>query len=445
MARPNRIELTINTEYLPSWGRYEGVRELIQNAKDAQSDGFPMEIGFNEEKGTLIIISKNATLSRESLLLGTSSKAGGGYIGQFGEGLKLGVLALVRAGCPVTIYTGSGQRMVAKLAKSKKFSSNVLCFDVTEESLNIKGICSERDVVVQVDYLPEWPAFRKRFLFIQAPERGRVVDTLHGQILLDEPGAIYSNGIWVCHQPKLKYGYNTALKVDRDRKMADYNEIVWQTTGMWTDVARDENTENLERFFELVEGDADDVRDIAYLASGTVAARAAERFTRLYGETAYPCASEAEATDLEHLGVRGIVVNKVSYDVLKHHFGNKEELAKKLHAEVTRTIPRDDLDLGEMLSLDWALTTLFKATGANAANVQIAEFRSKTMQGQFKDGGIYIARHMLADKYDTLGVLIHEACHCLGADGEKRHVWAMEKTWQQVCKLLNGEGIQHAK
>jgi len=59
-------------------------------------------------QGVLRIENEGAHLSREALLFGTTSKMGrADLIGKFGEGLKLGVLALVRAGRPVTIRSGS--------------------------------------------------------------------------------------------------------------------------------------------------------------------------------------------------------------------------------------------------------------------------------------------------------------------------------------------------
>jgi hypothetical protein len=33
-----KTELTIKTDYLPNWGAFEGVRELLQNGKDAETE-----------------------------------------------------------------------------------------------------------------------------------------------------------------------------------------------------------------------------------------------------------------------------------------------------------------------------------------------------------------------------------------------------------------------
>src|ERR1700722_2115045 len=94
---PVKLELSIKTNYLPSWGAYEGIRELVQNGADARVELGASFEARHRKPDTLVLENEGATLPHEALLFGHTSKAGrSDLIGKFGEGLKLGVLALVR-------------------------------------------------------------------------------------------------------------------------------------------------------------------------------------------------------------------------------------------------------------------------------------------------------------------------------------------------------------
>ena len=68
----------------------------MQNAFDGDKKGFPMRVHYNKDKKSLHILNEGAKLERKHLLLGETSKADDKeMIGQWGEGLKTGVLALL--------------------------------------------------------------------------------------------------------------------------------------------------------------------------------------------------------------------------------------------------------------------------------------------------------------------------------------------------------------
>ena len=123
--------------YVPEWGLKEGIREIVQNTLDActvanggsrdgvsiqavQTDGRRMgsftiwgkneqELGaimMDQESNTLRLMN-SGTISRMNLLLGGTEKPEGGaaIIGRFGEGMKLAIVALVRVGKQVHIFT----------------------------------------------------------------------------------------------------------------------------------------------------------------------------------------------------------------------------------------------------------------------------------------------------------------------------------------------------
>src|ERR1700691_2357824 len=95
----SKIELTIKADYLPGWGTFEGIRELIQNAKDAETEfSAPMTVRVRNPD-VLVIENEGCTMPYEALLLGHTSKIGHAeMIGHYGEGMKIGILSLLRAG-----------------------------------------------------------------------------------------------------------------------------------------------------------------------------------------------------------------------------------------------------------------------------------------------------------------------------------------------------------
>src|SRR5687767_3339118 len=77
------IELTIKTDYLPSWGSYEGIRELIQNGRDAEIElNAPLKVRHVDRHldpltlPYLSIENVGVTLPYEVLLLGHTTKVG---------------------------------------------------------------------------------------------------------------------------------------------------------------------------------------------------------------------------------------------------------------------------------------------------------------------------------------------------------------------------------
>ncbi|XP_069107413.1 uncharacterized protein [Argopecten irradians] len=167
-----QIALTLTARYASSWGSWEGVRELVQNWHDGIYDSVSQrglsliskyEVMFCEEKtdmfcqvfkaclvdsdtlkevilGRLIykklgsklyLINGCTELHKKILLLGYSGKSSNKeVIGQFGEGLKVGALALVRNGHLVTMET-SKDRWMFDLIHNEEFGEKVLTVVVT--------------------------------------------------------------------------------------------------------------------------------------------------------------------------------------------------------------------------------------------------------------------------------------------------------------------------
>lgn len=222
MAR--NFELTIGPEYIPDWGAWEAIREFVQNTLDSHQAGFKMDIRRNPN-GTLVLSNQGAELEYRHLILGSSSKQGGGFRGQYGEGFKLAMMVMCRMAKrngntepPIRIKTGS-EIWRPTLAWSDKYKTELLNVEVTD---------AKPDGALTV-YIPNisdemWKIIQQRVLDLN--ESIRLKGSTKGEILLGG-GAfakqLYVRGLWVSELSRpTTNGYNlTAVQLDRDRKMAD--------------------------------------------------------------------------------------------------------------------------------------------------------------------------------------------------------------------------------
>lgn len=459
----SKLELSINVKYLPEWGYWEGIRELVQNGKDAETEfNAPLKVTFYNN--TLRIENEGAELTREALLFGTSSKVGrSDMIGKFGEGLKLGVLALVRGGRSVKIRTG-GEVWTAYIARSERYDADVLHFDCKG------GNEEKRRVRVEIDNVStsDWDTVKDRFLFLSKVKQDDRIDTNRGTLLLGDKykGRVFVKGIYVQTSERLSYGYDFRdAEIDRDRKMISSWNLQWETGQICAEAAA-KRPDLLDPFFNMMLDGKSDVAGLEnspYHANKDLQKKVAEKFTAKFGKDALPVATLAESAEIEHLGKKGVIVSKSLGAVLAETLGDKQELQKQLREEVVKTLSWSDLDESQRTSLWEALYLIAVArpdrdvTAAIARGekvvapdklsaqklmelVDVVEFRSPTLMGQFKDGRLLVASRLLADRDLTLETLVHEFSHREGGDGEKGHVAAIEALWRDIVKFLRNGG-----
>lgn len=438
----SRIELSIKTTYLPEWRTEAGIRELIQNAKDAEVEfNSPMKIYHTGN--VLRISNKGVVLPHEALLLGHTTKVDRqDMIGHFGEGLKLGVLALVRAGHVVKILSGE-EIWKPLLVQSANFQAEVLAFDIAKGK-HCGG------VVVEVDKIPlsEWMEMRKSFLFLMDK-----VDSVHvanyGDLLLDPDmrGKLYVKGIFVQYEKKLNFGYNLDnVPTDRDRKVIAQYELGWRLATIWTN-AVSSRVELTDKFYHMLSSWATDLESIgAYSASNLsidVKKRLVKIFTDAFGEDAVPVTNILESKDLAHLGRVGVVVPKNLASLLQTIMGldgGIETLTKILGDETLQLHSWNDLNEMEQRNLEDAIE-IIERTGEKIplSQVEIVTFRSPKVFGLFTKGKIVISKVRLANKALTLCTLIHEYAHHLSEknDGDPLHVAHIEQMWTNVFAILD--------
>jgi hypothetical protein len=438
-----KIELTIKTSYLPNWGAYEGIRELIQNGQDAKVEfGASFDVRYRKDTGVLVVENEGCTLPHEALLFGHTTKVDrSDLIGKFGEGLKLGVLALVRAGHAVKIRSGS-EVWTPKIERSEKFDADVLVFYIE------KGREPKNRVQVEIGNVSEdsWDRMDDHFLFLGKVPAKAQIKTSAGTLLLGEKykGRVYVKGIFVQNSPELHFGYDLYdAQVDRDRKMVDSYDLNSKTQNVWRS-AMASQPDLIGNFIELLETEAADVAGVnewtsTYL-SEDVKDKVAEHFVKRHGEKAIPVPSIADSAEVEHLGKKGVVCPKPLRLVLEQKLGTVADNKQKLAKETIKLYGWSELEDHEKANLERALFLVNGVTPVTLADVDIADFRDEKLLGLWKgaDGGrILLARKILGKRDETLEVLVHEQAHKLGGgDGEKSHVANIERLWSGIVARL---------
>ncbi len=439
------VELTIDSSYLSGnsgWNAAAGIREILQNARDAEIEHrAKLSVSYDAKTRVLRIENRGVTLPRETLLIGCTSKRDRDDLaGQYGEGYKMGTLVLLRAGHTVKFRTGT-ETWTPAIRSSKAFGGReVLVFD-------IEGGRTDKQIVrVDIGNVDpeEWAATRENFLFLYNREIPSV-ETAHGTILTSDKfkGRVYVKGILVTTRHDLAYGYNlTNANLDRDRRILDSYDLESALRNIWL-TAVESRPDMTADFAKLLEKrSAKDLAGMTNWYSDRVPAAAANAvaalFVERYGADAIPVANMAESKDVEHLGVRGVVVPAPLQAVLARKMGDLASVQERLRNEVTESYSWSDLDAAERQNLDEAIVLVNGHAPVTLDEVDIVAFRSKSLQGQFAKGRVLIAKKLLADRRETLATLVHEVAHKNGGDGDKNHVAEIERIWSGIVDGLRG-------
>lgn len=387
-----KIQLSITRDYCPDWGIREGVREVVQNYLDARDQGNEDSGKIHHEKNLLTFTNYDVTISPADVgLLGRSGK-GPKDRGQFGEGLKIGVLALVRAGCTVSIRSAD-RWYEAALERSEEFGEEVLVFNsggthaVDKVEIRILGITAST-----------WTDLRRDFLDLrEKPYTAHV--TPHGEILLDEEekGRAYSRGIFVGKYEDLSHGYNftsSSMKLDRDRKMVDDFDLTWALSQMHASMLQAEET-TPEEFLENLESGSRSTRHAASFLGVSRKKAIAKAFEEKHGPDAVP--GDAPR------GLKGITVTTQLEEVLQDHKTEKIQAAKgRIQYRYT-----SELTVQEQAVSDAVMFLLEKVDISHT--VEYVEFESPDTKEIVNDGKICVSRSELRGPISLLRTILEAA------------------------------------
>ncbi|KAL6040713.1 RING finger protein B, partial [Balamuthia mandrillaris] len=309
------------------------------------------------------MVNKGVRLARNVLLLGYSKKARHkDVIGQFGEGMKIGVLALLREGRAVSVLTAeeewrfcfardevfSEERVLTvfiedreenRLAKLSMGSSSLAGRNRSEEAEQKKKeeeaegegmewMMEAEDTVTIVSPLEphHWDSLCKRFLFLEKPQD--CIGTELGTLLLDPTmdGDLYVKGVWITNlkEDGLRTGVDMQhLRLDRDRRaVLHISDLEHQVSSMWLR-ALDVRPDLVGRYFDMLSSNdlPCDVKHASFYMDDSRQIRLmANHFFRTHGSNAFPVSSSVPLSALrtleEELNRKAIICNSHLLQIL---------------------------------------------------------------------------------------------------------------------------------
>lgn len=420
----SRFQLTLSTDYCADWGLWEGVRELIQNALDGEQDGHVKTISHDGLR--LSVANQGVILQRSVWLLGTSSKGNGTYRGCFGEGLKLGVLALVRAGYRVLITNGD-ELWIPSIQPSDEFGIPVLTIEIQPNSEPATdGFAVHVDGVSTAN----WRLFSERFLGLQpARQIFKQGDRGTSSILLDpeRAGQLYVKGIFVQDIERYHFGYDLNTATDRDRRMVDASELRSLAARTWaqaleSEVGEPASARVLTRAcYQAMLKEAPDLEMLHYYLISNRSEGLADLFIQLNGDKALPVVDPAGQAEALRFGFQPVVCPRPLRDALANDNRLHLDTACKEHrTTLTAQWSPDDLSAREDSNLLAAISLLSQACKeadlpepGQIGLVRVVEFRAEEVLSQTRGGEdgkpeILIARRCLRSLGHVLQVLSHE-------------------------------------
>jgi hypothetical protein len=345
----SKIQLTIDTGYCASWGAWEGVRELVSNAKDAEdlNPRNAMEIRHSKEKSQLVLKTRDVTVDPATLLvLGRSSKRGRDVRGRFGEGFAIGCMALVRAGHPVSFRNADASWRCAfdRVEEGPLSGQELLTF-------YSRAITPTRDFVVTIDNVTKevWDAMRPLFLFLMPPPPEEVVEVDQGSLILSEDrrGMIYARGVFVRRFEKLGCAYDLRdIELDRDRQMVNEWTLGTALSDLWAsvlsghkDVKQAQET-LARRAYDLAKSDVDESRHFRWRTDERLVRHMKAQFEAEHGVGVVPVSTMAEAQEVTDLGATPAVVNATLRELLAKSGLSAEAAKESLEGQVqARLLP----------------------------------------------------------------------------------------------------------
>jgi len=350
-------------------------KTLDGSLSDDRKEERSVELGriiYSLVREKLTLINHDTELMRKVLLLGFSKKASTKeVIGQFGEGLKVGALALVREGRVVSMET-SRDRWKFGLAHHEAFDEDVLTVFV-DDRLNESDDDDDDDdnnlYLVQTDTcvsvfplcLEDWELYVKCFLFLCPPSD--CVKSETGTLLIGShfKGQLYVKGVWVSDLSKdgLASGVDLVhLKIDRDRRAVIHlSEIDHQISSMWVH-AIEQRPDLVPYYYSLLEcNNTSDVRHANFYLSDETAFLIAQQFFAMHGPMTYPVPNTVSAQKLHEIKqeIQGklVLCSQLLIDVL-YKSGAVESLETILSKATLQKyflVPYAELTQGEIFVL----------------------------------------------------------------------------------------------
>jgi len=407
----SKIQLTIDPGYCGTWGAWEGVRELIANAKDAedQDPRHAMEVEHSAKTSKLVIRTRNVTVDIASLLvLGKSDKRDGSVRGRFGEGFVIGCLALTRAGHPVTFrnHDRNWRCAFATPEDDHPLAGNDM---LTFYSRSVTPT-QDFELTIENITLATWAAMKELFLFLSPPDPIEVIKVDRDSLIMApaRKGMVFARGVFVRALEDLSFGYDLHdVPLDRDRRMIDEWTLQSRLTSMWVQ-ATEANPRLSRQAYDLVKNDAEDVQHLRWRTDDTLIRRMKEHFVADHGDAAVPVETMTEARQVETLGSVPVVVNGALKELLSRAGLSLTAAKASLEGKITARFSPSQLTPEEKF-----VSRILEILGEDLA---VVTFAGPASARKIDDKVIGVDRRLLADAPGALRAVARVAAERRGVE-----------------------------
>jgi hypothetical protein len=431
-----KLQYQITADYVRDWSVRDAIRELVANAIDGEvTSGGKFEAKHDAKKEILHLINRDTKVDARALYFGGTSKYGDDrLIGQYGEGLKIAMLVLARTGIKLVIR--NGDEIWQPAIEPDKLGFEVL-------TLNIKkGSDTNVDFKVEVHGVntEAWHTIQDMFLHLRKPAK---IETTHsGEVIRDADyvGKIFVKGVYCTHRPNYSTGYNFRnLDIGRDRRIPSGWDMDYTISRIWEELAT-HDAAHMNELYKTLRSDGAEGEAFKYCTVPAVAKGLVSAFREEFGEDAYPVSSVSEASELDHMGKLGVVVNSSLASLLKKELPAKEIIQAELKRSIVDRVQPHALDEAEKAVLLRGMELVQAVTGKDVGMItQIVVFKDTALRGTHKAGEISIARKELKDLGQFVVTLLHEYAHEFGGDGDKSHVDTLQAYMERLINLMEAK------
>lgn len=317
-------ELSISSEYVPSWGVVEAIREFFQNALDEETrdPANKMFFSYDADTETLSIGNKHGKLDAKTLLLGyTEKNTQDEMIGNHGEGYKIATVVLLRLNKQITFYNyGNRQIWKPRFVNSRKYKALVPTFFVEKKPL--WESIPDNDLVITIEgiTIDEYSDICESNLHLVGGDYKKI-HTEYGDLLLDDKYAhkVFVGGLFICDSHDIDLGMDilpSYVKLERDRSMVNSFDVQWYMSKM---IEQSGDYDLISASLDTPVGNYIYYRNIPNQGD-----RIAEQFLKEYGFDAVPVADQENVDFCKSTNT--VVVSKVMRDIIlesryyKEHF-----------------------------------------------------------------------------------------------------------------------------
>jgi hypothetical protein len=277
------------------------------------------------------------------------------------------VLALVRAGHPVTVYNGD-EVWRPVLEPSETFAGkDVLCFQTRKLQK------AREDFTIEVENIsrPVWTELKKKFLFLSPPRDQDIIKVPGGTLLLhpDRKGEIYVKGIYVNDVADLACGYDLeTFRLDRDRRLVDTWDLKYKLGELWKTAGENHSARAAERLYEMAASGTGDTEHLHFHADKKLIKAMRETLEKYHGKDVYPVRDTTDQKRLALIGIKAVIVNKALHQVLTKDLPSLDDVLNKAGRGVKQDFAVTELTPAEREGhalAQWVLKTEFRIVEFN--------------------------------------------------------------------------------